>query len=104
MACGLPVVATNKGGVAELVDAETGILAEPNDVASLAGAIEAIYQRDLARMGQAARRRAVERYDWNEILPQVVGRYEALVGGHPYVEQDVIDEVMHERERFRVAD
>jgi alpha-1,6-mannosyltransferase len=104
MACGLPVVATNKGGVAELVDAETGILAEPNDVASLAGAIEAIYQRDLARMGQAARRKAVERYDWNEILPQVVGRYEALVGGHPYVEQDVIDEVMHERERFRVAD
>ena len=104
MACGLPVVATNKGGVAELVDAETGILAEPNDVASLAGAIEAIYQRDLARMGQAARRWAVERYDWNEILPQVVGRYEALVGGHPYVEQDVIDEVMHERERFRVAD
>jgi len=104
MACGLPVVATNKGGVAELVDAETGILAEPNDVASLAGAIEAIYQRDLARMGQAARRRAVERYDWNEILPRVVGRYEALVGGHPYVEQDVIDEVMHERERFRVAD
>ena len=104
MACGLPVVATNKGGVAELVDAETGILAEPNDVASLAGAIEAIYQRDLARMGQAARRRAVERYDWNEILPQVVGRYEALVGGHPYVGQDVIDEVMHERERFRVAD
>jgi alpha-1,6-mannosyltransferase len=104
MACGLPVVATNKGGVAELVDAETGILAEPNDVASLAGAIEAIYQRDMARMGQAARRKAVERYDWNEILPQVVGRYEALVGGHPYVEQDFIDEVMHERERFRVAD
>jgi len=104
MACGLPVVATNKGGVAELVDAETGILAEPNDVASLAGAIEAIYQRDMACMGQAARRKAVERYDWNEILPQVVGRYEALVGGHPYVEQDVIDEVMHERERFRVAD
>ena len=55
-------------------------------------------------MGQAARRRAVERYDWNEILPHVVGRYEALVGGHPYAEQDVIDEVMHERERFRVAD
>jgi alpha-1,6-mannosyltransferase len=104
MACGLPVVATNKGGVAELVDAETGILAEPNDVASLAGAIEAIYQCDMARMGLAARRKAVERYDWNEILPQVVGRYEALVGGHPYVEQDVIDEVMHERERFRVAD
>jgi alpha-1,6-mannosyltransferase len=80
MACGLPVVATNGGGVAELVDAETGILAEPNSVDSLAGAIEAIYQRDMQRMGDAARRRAVERYDWNEILPQVLGRYDALLG------------------------
>jgi alpha-1,6-mannosyltransferase len=82
MSCGLPVVATNGGGVAELVDAETGILAEPNSVDSLAGAIEAIYGRDLQRMGEAARRKAAERYDWNEIMPQVLGRYQALVGGH----------------------
>ena len=100
MACGLPVVATNKGGVAELVDAETGILAEPNSVDSLAGAIDAIFERDLERMGQAARRKAVERYDWNEILPQVVKRYDALLGGHLPVAQDVINE----RERMYVTD
>jgi alpha-1,6-mannosyltransferase len=82
MACGLPVVATNGGGVAELVDRETGILAEPNSVDSLAGAIEAIYQRDMARMGQAARRKAAEQYDWNEILPQVLGRYDGLLAGY----------------------
>jgi alpha-1,6-mannosyltransferase len=100
MACGLPVVATNKGGVAELVDAETGILAEPNSVDSLAGAIDAIFERDLERMGQAARRKAVERYDWNEILPQVVKRYDALLGEHCPVAQDVINE----RERIYVTD
>jgi alpha-1,6-mannosyltransferase len=100
MACGLPVVGTNKGGVAELIDTETGILAEPNDVGSLAGAIEAIFQRDLARMGVAARRKAVERYDWNEILPQVIARYEALLGGHSNVLYDAVDE----RERIRVVD
>ena len=104
MACGLPVVATNGGGVAELVDTETGILAEPNDVDSLAGAIEAIYQRDLARMGQAARRKAVERYDWNEILPQVIGRYEGLLGGYPAAADNPAIEVINERERIRVAD
>jgi alpha-1,6-mannosyltransferase len=82
MACGLPVVATNGGGVAELVDQETGILAEPNSVDSLAGAIEAIYQRDMARLGQAARSKAAERYDWTEILPQVLGRYDGLLGGY----------------------
>jgi alpha-1,6-mannosyltransferase len=80
MACGLPIVGTNGGGVAELVDRETGILAEPNNVDSLAGAIEAIYFRDMARMGEAARRKAAERYDWNEILPQVLGRYDILLG------------------------
>jgi len=88
MACGLPVVATNGGGVAELVDQETGILAEPNSVDSLAGAIEAIYQRDMARMGQAARAKAAGRYDWNEILPQVLGRYDALLGGYKPIQRE----------------
>jgi alpha-1,6-mannosyltransferase len=87
MACGLPVVAANGGGVAELVDRDTGILAEPNSVDSLAGAIEAIYQRDMARMGQAARRKAAGRYDWDEILPQVLGRYDILLGGHKRIER-----------------
>jgi alpha-1,6-mannosyltransferase len=85
MACGLPVVGTNGGGVAELVDRETGILAEPNKVDSLAGAIEAMYFRDMARMGQAARRKAAGRYDWNRILPQVLGRYDILLGGYKHV-------------------
>lgn len=82
MACGLPIVAANGGGVAELVDADTGLLAEPDSVDSLAGAIDAIFERDLARMGMAARRKAVERYDWNEILPQVLGRYDGLLANH----------------------
>jgi len=88
MACGLPVVGTNRGGVAELVDRETGILAEPDNVDSLAGAIEAIYFRDMARMGQAARRKAAERYDWDEILPQVLGRYDLLLGGYQRIQRE----------------
>jgi alpha-1,6-mannosyltransferase len=96
MACGLPVIATNSGGVAELVDRDTGILAEPNSVDSLAGAIEAIYRRDMVRMGQAARRKAAERYDWDQILPQVLGRYDTLLGGYK--------RVYHEPERACAAD
>ena len=85
MSCGLPVVATNAGGVAELIDDATGILATPNSAASLAEAIEAIYRCDLRQMGRAARHKAVERYDWNEILPQVLGRYDGLLGARPIV-------------------
>ena len=82
MACGLPVVGTNRGGVAELVDRETGILVRPGHVDSLAGAIEAIYFRDRARMAAAARRKAADGYDWNRILPQMLGRYDTLLGGY----------------------
>ncbi|WP_313707231.1 glycosyltransferase family 1 protein [Massilia sp.] len=80
MACGLPVVATSGGGVAELVDDRTGILAAPNSIDSLAGAIEAVYARKLAELGANARRKAAEYYDWNEILPQVMRRYQAVLG------------------------
>ncbi|MCS0608854.1 glycosyltransferase family 1 protein [Massilia solisilvae] len=79
MACGLPVVGTSGGGVAELVDAETGILAEPNSVDSLAAAIEAIYLRDLAQLGINARRKAQDHYDWDRVMPQLMQRYGSLV-------------------------
>jgi alpha-1,6-mannosyltransferase len=86
MACGLPVVGTDGGGVAELVDRDTGILADANNVDSLAGAIEAIYGQDMARMGQAARRKAAGDYDWDEILPQVLGRYDGLLSGYQHAQ------------------
>ena len=79
MACGLPVVATTGGGTAELIDEATGILAPPDSAASLAEAIEAIFARDRAQMGAAARRKAQEHYDWNQILPQLLRRYGGLL-------------------------
>jgi alpha-1,6-mannosyltransferase len=81
MACGLPVVGTRGGGVAELVCDQTGLLAQPNSVDSLAEAIDAIYACDMARLGANARRKAEEHYDWNRILPQVLRRYGGLLAG-----------------------
>lgn len=80
MACGLPVVGANGGGVAELVDERSGILAQPNCVDSLAGAIEAIYERDMAELGHHARRKTREYFDWNQIFPQILHRYHSLLG------------------------
>ncbi|QOY95943.1 glycosyltransferase [Massilia sp. UMI-21] len=83
MACGLPVVGTNGGGVAELVDEQTGILARPDDAGSLAGAIEAIYGRDLVRMSANARRKAAEHHDWSQVFPQLMHRYGSLLAARP---------------------
>lgn len=79
MACGLPVVGTSAGGVAELVDDDTGVLAKPNDVDSLAEAIDAIYARDLAAVGARARAKAVGVYDWDQVMPQLLQRYGSLL-------------------------
>jgi alpha-1,6-mannosyltransferase len=81
MACGLPVVGTRGGGVAELVCEQTGVLAQPNSIDSLAEAIDSIYERDMAGLGANARRKAADHYDWNQILPQVLRRYGALLAG-----------------------
>lgn len=96
MACGLPVVGTLAGAVAELVDDDTGILARPNDVDSLAGAIEAVYARDLASLGANARRKAHEHYDWNQVFPQLMQRYGSLLAARPGAPRAV--------ERFCVSD
>jgi glycosyltransferase involved in cell wall biosynthesis len=75
MASGVPVVATRDGGKPDIVeDGVTGRLVERNDVEGLARAIcELVANPPLAaRMGQAARATAVERFGW----PQAVARLE----------------------------
>ena len=79
MACGLPVVGASAGGVAELVTEATGVLVAPNSAQALCDGIESIYQRDLARMSQAACHLARTHYDWNLIMPQLMNRYASLL-------------------------
>jgi alpha-1,6-mannosyltransferase len=83
MACGLPVIAPQAAGLAELVDREVGA-AVPTDTGmprgdAIADAVMELFARDLAPIRRAARRRAL-RYDWQRILPELVGRYVALSG------------------------
>lgn len=66
MAAGLPVVASAVGGVPELVaDGETGYLVPPGDVDALAVTLERVLADEglRRRLGEAGRRRALERFD-----------------------------------------
>jgi alpha-1,6-mannosyltransferase len=83
MACGLPVIGTNAGGVAELVDERTGLLVEPGSASSLCEGIEAIFRQDLAQLGANARRIVTNEFDWDRIVPQLLQRYAGLLAGYP---------------------
>ncbi len=77
MSCGTPVVATNVGGVREVVqDGVTGHLTPPGDAETFAQALSAVlFDRARAQeLGAAARTVAVERFERR----RVVARYEAL--------------------------
>jgi alpha-1,6-mannosyltransferase len=78
MACGLPVLGTG-GGVAELIDADTGLVVAPDSPASMSEGIEALFGADLARLGANARHKACAHFDWNRIMPQLMERYTALL-------------------------
>ena len=80
MACSLPVLGVEGGGVAELVDADTGLLAESGSSASLAEGISSLFSADLPAMGRRARQKAVVRYGWDCIMPQLMRHYETLLG------------------------
>lgn len=77
MACGLPCVATRVGGVPELLDGgQCGRIVEPRDQAGVAEAIRELAQSPPLRqhLGEAAWRRAAERYSMTTMLDA----YEAL--------------------------
>lgn len=82
MAAGLPVVATGRGGPAEMLKSgETGILVEPRDPAGIAKAMEAVLENaDLAeRLSANARKVAVERYSLKRQLDETADLMRSLL-------------------------
>lgn len=82
MACGIPVVGVAVGGVNELIDNDTGVRVAPGSGVALADGISQLYERDLRAMGENARRKVLERYDWRRVIPQLMGHYSGLFAAH----------------------
>jgi glycosyltransferase involved in cell wall biosynthesis len=77
MAAGLPVVATNVGGIPEIVEhGRSGLLVPPGDEAAFASALLTVIERpDLASaLGDAARRTIELRYSFE----RMVGEFERV--------------------------
>jgi D-inositol-3-phosphate glycosyltransferase len=78
MACGRPLLAAAVEGLAETVIAgKTGMLIPPRDPEGLARAAASLLldEAQCARLGEAARRRMVELYDWQRVVDQMLDVY-----------------------------
>lgn len=84
MASGVPVIASDVGGIPEvIVHGETGYLAPCRDTAAMAAhAVELLKdERKRRQFGLAARDRARTRFNYESIVPQYEAMYERLVAG-----------------------
>ena len=82
MACETPVVASNVGGIPEVVtDGETGFLSAVGDIEKMGeDAARLLEDEDLRReMGVRARADAVSRYNTDRIIPQYLEFYERVL-------------------------
>ena len=82
LACGTPVVTSNRGGAHELVDATSGAAGRP-DPASLADAVETLLPRLGPELRAAARARA-EQYPWRRTIDQMLALHHQLSEEIPY--------------------
>ena len=81
MLAGLPLVAADVGSVREaVVEGETGVLVKPDDAAGLAAALQRLLadEAERARLGRAARERALERFVADRMAKAYVDLYREL--------------------------
>lgn len=85
MAHGIPVIATNVGGIPDVIDADTGILVPPGDAVALADAMVTLANDPQRRnkMGVAARERQQKLFAPQIVVPLLLNAYQRMIGnGH----------------------
>jgi glycosyltransferase involved in cell wall biosynthesis len=83
MACGRPAICTDVASLPEIVEhGVTGLVVPPNDPMALGAALRWIASHpDVARrMGEAGRRRVLERFTWEAVVRRCLGQYRGRTG------------------------
>ena len=79
MACGLPVTATNVGGISEVLNEDYGKLVPPNSPDSLAEAVLEFSRKDLSALRKGLRTMIERKYSWDTNVEKLGEIYEELI-------------------------
>ncbi|MEM4733331.1 MAG: glycosyltransferase family 4 protein [Candidatus Bathyarchaeia archaeon] len=79
MACGLPVIATNVGGISEIMKEDYGKLVPPNSPEALAEAILEFSQKEWGALRKDLRVMIEQEYSWDKNVEKLVEIYEELI-------------------------
>ena len=87
LSCGVPVIASNVGGIPEVViDGETGFLVPPKNPEKTADAIiKLVLNRNLRdEMGKKGREFVIAKYSWNDCIDKLISEYKSLMSSELY--------------------
>jgi glycosyltransferase involved in cell wall biosynthesis len=82
MACGLPLVGTRVGGIPDLIDhGTTGLLVEPGDPRSIAGALSLLIDNPALRheFGRQARQKVLDQFTWQQTARRTADVYDRVL-------------------------
>jgi glycosyltransferase involved in cell wall biosynthesis len=79
MACGLPVVATNVGGISEIMADDYGKVVPPDNPLALAEAVIDLSHKDISAVKNALRTLIKQKYSWDSNVEKLLGIYEELI-------------------------
>ena len=86
MACEVPVIGTNVGGIKETIDEDTGFLFESNNIGELSEIVLKL-KRDMSfckKIGRNGIKRVNEKYSVKKVMKQYYDLYESVVSGRKY--------------------
>jgi glycosyltransferase involved in cell wall biosynthesis len=79
MSCGLPVIATDVGGISEVMTKGLGKLVPPDSPSAMAKAILEFSQIDLVPLGKKLRTVALEKFSWERNVEKLIDIYEEFI-------------------------
>jgi glycosyltransferase involved in cell wall biosynthesis len=79
MACGLPVIATNVGGIEEVMVKDYGRLVEADDPEAMAEAIIEFSCMDFTDLREGLRRIVEQKHGWDQNVTKLIKIYEELI-------------------------